>query len=345
MGIARTLGLVCLLAATPAVADAPLVETPVTEEPAAEEDAETMGYREARDDRMTIPVNIGEDGPYRFIIDTGSERTVISRELADTLGLDASEDVLLSSVLDVRQVPTVVIPQLGFGRQTMEEVQAPALARRNIGAHGVLGIDALDDQQVVLDFGRREMTLMRSRYARRNATEDNVIVVRGRTRLGRLVLADARIDGTRIYAIVDTGSSFSIGNMALRDRLIRRGRIDPTQSIHVTAVTGASMDINYALADRVQIGRIDLRDLPIAFTDSELFRQLDLQDRPAMLLGMNALSAFDRVSIDFGNRALRLEIPSRRESSDTQLASSVVGNFAMSSMRAAVETGGEQRKP
>ena len=34
------------------------------------------------DSRMTVPVSIGASGPYRFIIDTGAERTVVSRELA-----------------------------------------------------------------------------------------------------------------------------------------------------------------------------------------------------------------------------------------------------------------------
>ncbi|WP_294289147.1 aspartyl protease family protein, partial [uncultured Sphingomonas sp.] len=38
------------------------------------------------DDRMTVPVQIAGAGPFRFVIDTGSERTVISRQLAGTLG-------------------------------------------------------------------------------------------------------------------------------------------------------------------------------------------------------------------------------------------------------------------
>lgn len=310
---------VLLMASAPGTIDVPSV-VPLADPPAETAESESVGYNQMFDDRMTVPVSIGSGGPYRFIIDTGSERTVISRELADLLLLAASDDIMLSSVLDVQQVPTVIIPDLGLGRRTMDEIQAPALARRNLGAAGVLGIDALEDHQVVIDFGREEMTLTRSCYADRETTDQNIIIVRGRTRLGRLVLADVRIDGTRITAIVDTGSSFSIGNMALRDRLVQRGRMDPAQSVRVTAVTGTSMEINYTIADHVQIGRIELSSLPIAFADSELFRQLDLEDRPAMLLGMNALRAFDRVSIDFGNRALRLEIPSRSDPAVRQLA-------------------------
>lgn len=315
MDFTWVLGAVFLLASAPGPVTAPPVE------PQAETtETETLGYDELRDDRMTVPVSIGGDGAYRFIIDTGSERTAISRELADTLLLVASDDILLSSILDVQRVPTVIIPELGLGQRTMEGIQAPALARRNLGAAGVLGIDALENHQVVIDFGRQEMTLTRSRFLDRTSNDRNVIIVRARTRLGRLVLADVEIDGTRITAIVDTGSSFSIGNLALRDRLVQRGQMDPAQTVRITAVTGTSMEINYTIAERVQIGRVEINALPIAFADSELFRQLDLEDRPAMLLGMNALRAFDRVSIDFGNQSLRLEIPSLDSPTDRQLA-------------------------
>ena len=37
---------------------------------------------------MTVPVTITA-GPYGFIVDTGAQRTVMSRELAGTLGLAA----------------------------------------------------------------------------------------------------------------------------------------------------------------------------------------------------------------------------------------------------------------
>src|SRR3546814_13364646 len=39
--------------------------------------------------RMTVPVSIGTTGPYNFIVDTGSERSVVSRELAGQLNLAA----------------------------------------------------------------------------------------------------------------------------------------------------------------------------------------------------------------------------------------------------------------
>lgn len=313
------IGLACVAAATTGIAIGSPPEIPPP-------DAETVESERTVDNRVTIPVSVDGRGPFDFIVDTGAERTVISRELADTLELDASDDVWLTTILNVEQVPTVIIPRLAAGRRTVEEIQAPALARTDLGAVGVLGIDALEDQQVLFDFQREEMTFSQARIDESEWSEGEVIVVRARQRAGRLVLARANVEGTRIHAIVDTGSAITLGNSALRDRLIRRGQMDPEQSFLVTSVTGSTMSINYAFVDELHIGGVRLNNLPIAFADTELFRELDLLERPAVLLGMNALRVFDRVLIDFANRRLRLQLPSGGSPDTPMLAQRVLAN-------------------
>ncbi len=49
-------------------------------------------------ERMTVPVQIGSTGPYRFIIDTGAQRTVVSRELAGSLRLAAGPTVRVTAM-------------------------------------------------------------------------------------------------------------------------------------------------------------------------------------------------------------------------------------------------------
>lgn len=321
------IGFACMAAATTGVAVSSTPEIPPS-------DSETIESENTVDNRVTIPVSVDGQGPFDFIVDTGAERTVISRELAETLELHASEDVWLTTILNVEQVPTVIIPRLGAGRRTVDEIQAPALARTDLGAAGVLGIDALEDQQVLFDFEQDLMTFSEAQIEESDWSEGDVIVVRARQRSGRLVLARANVEGTRIHAIVDTGSAVTIGNNALRERLIRRGRMDPNQFFTITSVTGSTMDINYAFVDELRIGSVRLNNLPIAFADTELFRQLDLLDRPAVLLGMNALRVFDRVLIDFANRRLRLQLPTGGPS-DTPLLAQIVDDTPSSAEYAA----------
>ena len=49
-----------------------------------QQQAETLGYDADTTTRMTVPVSIGGEGPYRFVVDTGAERTV-SQTLAHEL--------------------------------------------------------------------------------------------------------------------------------------------------------------------------------------------------------------------------------------------------------------------
>ena len=52
-----------------------------------------------------------------------------------------------------------------------------------------------------------------------------------------------------------------------------------------------------------------LKDLVIMFSDAPIFGSLNLENKPAVLFGMNAMRAFDRVSIDFARRQMRMVVP------------------------------------
>ena len=270
--------------------------------------AETLDYGVDASTRMTVPVSIGAHGPYRFIVDTGSERTVISSELARALALGPGPHVIVHSMTEVSEIPTVVLPGLRVGQRTMEDIEAPFFSRHNLGAHGILGVDTLQTQRVIFDFHRQEMTIMPSRRVDPRWPEGEIVIT-ARSRFGRLMLIDAAVDGERVYVIVDTGSQISVGNNALRRALERHHRLGPIAQVRVLSVTGGQFLADYTLARHIRIGGANITNLPIAFADAHPFEQLQLSDRPALLLGMDALQLFDRVSVDFANRRVRLLLP------------------------------------
>lgn len=275
---------------------------------AAEEAHSTIGLGTDAVDRMTVPVSIGDKGPYHFVVDTGAERTVISRELAGELGLNAGPSARLHTMTGENSVGTVIIPSLGVSRDRMTDVRAPALARANLGAVGMLGLDSLKKARVLLDFRQQTMTIVPSDVplGRRDPDE---IVVTAKSRFGQLILTDAEANGHRASVIVDTGSQISIGNEALRRKLMGKRLKGPPQTIELISVTGESMLAQYMFVSEIKIGGVTLTDLPIAFAEVHPFRKLGLNRKPALMLGMNGLRAFDRVSVDFANRKIRFLIP------------------------------------
>ena len=59
--------------------------------------------------RMTVPVSIGAAGPFPCVVDTGSERTVISRELAERLALGAGGSAMVHSMTGSERVDTCLL--------------------------------------------------------------------------------------------------------------------------------------------------------------------------------------------------------------------------------------------
>jgi predicted aspartyl protease len=260
-------------------------------------------------DRMTVSTMIDGKGPYQFLIDTGAERTVISAELARHLGLPAGERARLHSMTGMDEVSTAIIPRLQVSKKPVHHIHAPALRRADIGAVGMLGIDSLQSQRITFDFQRRKMSVVPSRSPER-VTDPITIVVTARTRLGRLVLVDARLDGQKLKVVLDTGSEVTVGNEALRRKLIGKRRMGKTVPVQMVSVTGGRIQADYTQVKRVQLGGVQIENLPVAFAEVHPFKQLGLSDEPALLLGMDALRLFDRVSVDFASRKVRFTNPS-----------------------------------
>ena len=262
------------------------------------------------DERMTVPVTVGEGGPFRFVIDTGAERSVVSRELAAQLGLLPGKRVSVVSMTDTRVLDTVIVPSLvtipplGGPGATIE---APAVEARYLGAAGLLGLDTLRDRRVSIDFEAGRMAVEpASRRAFEADTSDGEIVVRGKSRFGQLIVSDAYYGNTRIRVVLDTGSQVTIANSALRRKMARKQK---TSSIVLVSVTGGQTVADYSVVSNVRIGDARFTDLPVAFADVAPFEKFGLSKKPALLLGMDALRIFRRVEIDFPNRQVRLLLP------------------------------------
>lgn len=260
------------------------------------------------DDRMTVAVSVGGQGPYRFLVDTGSERTVISRQLAQRLRLESGNDAVLHSVVGANDVSTVFIPHLRVSNSIISVVDAPALEASNIGADGMLGIDSLRSQRVLFDFKAKTMSITPSEKPLERLDGDT-IVVRARSRHGRLIFSQARIDGQRVTVIIDTGSQVTIGNIALQRSLMKRRLWTAPDPVTIETVTGETLSARVAHLKELELGGVRLDGLAVAFADAHIFKQLDLKHQPALLLGMNAMRAFDRISIDFESKKVRFVLP------------------------------------
>ncbi|HMS22015.1 retroviral-like aspartic protease family protein [uncultured Sphingorhabdus sp.] len=263
-----------------------------------------------RSDRMTVPVRINNSEPLDFIVDTGAERTVISGDLAKRLALEAGPELRLATISGPAVAPSFYIEELSLKSHTVEGIEAPALDRGNLGGNGLLGIDSLEDSKVFLDFRTQHLEVLPSAIGKRpGKLEQGMIVVSAKKRAGRMILSSAEIDGFKVDIILDTGAQASMGNFALRDRLRKRHLRFEYVPVTMKSVTGKELPGDFSQIREIKIGSFNVANLPVTFADNYAFHALNLNDRPAILFGMDALKLFDRVVIDFGNRRVAFDLP------------------------------------
>lgn len=301
--LGRVFGLLAVLATAGVAPDRALAQTgDAAGPPEAAPDSAPQDLKLAQDptSRLTLAVMVNGQGPFDFLVDTGSDRTLISRELADRLSLPPGPRVKLHETAGVDEVGTVMIDRLLIGDRAVSHIAAPAVRATDLGAAGMLGVDSLRNQHLVVDFKTMRLS---SSPSRAEPLEPGTIVVHGRYRFGQLILADARIRGVRVYVVVDTGAQISIGNPALL-KLLTRGRptAAPTGRIKLISVTGRAMEAELDLIPEADIGALQIRNMQLAFAQDHIFDHLDLVKEPALLLGMDVLHLCRRVSVDVRRR-------------------------------------------
>lgn len=108
--------------------------------------------------RILVPVTINGLGPFRMLVDTGANRTTITTDVAQRLGLDLAKapTVVLNGVTGSATVPAVAIERMRAGDLMLDDQQVPVVEPHLIsGADGILGVAGLRDL----------VTISRSRFA------------------------------------------------------------------------------------------------------------------------------------------------------------------------------------
>ncbi|MDP3174938.1 MAG: aspartyl protease family protein [Phenylobacterium sp.] len=269
--------------------------------------------------RMTAPVRLDGAGPFPFVVDTGANVSVASLELADRLGLPRLGEAPVHGVAGVQNAPISRVGRLEVGQVSTSVPRLPLLPRGTLGVDGLLGMDILRGRRLLMDFRRQRIEITRSpstsaamsRSTERRDAMNPRFRVPARMRFGQLIIVDAEIAGVKLTAFIDTGSQTTIGNPALRQAVLR-GRPEIAAGLMravLLSATGQRAVGELAPVPPIRLGGLLIGDVTVAFADLHIFDLWDLRTRPAILVGMDILRHFNRVEIDYGQRAVTFMPP------------------------------------
>lgn len=257
--------------------------------------------------RIVAPVEINGRGPFRFILDTGANRSALAPHMLPALGLPATGQFFVDvhGVTGSAVMPAVRLASLRVGNIELRDVTVPVLANVVFaGTDGILGVEGLQDARVEVDFTQDRVLIDRTGGRR---APSGYLRVPARLEKGGLLMVEGRVGRIRAKIIIDTGAERTLGNIPLRDAL--QHRVDRRDRM-ATTVVGVTPDVRNAVSFRsptISIGQARLRNLPVAFDDLPVFELWGLADEPALLIGMDLLGTLQHFVVDYPRREFQLK--------------------------------------
>ncbi len=258
--------------------------------------------------RVVAPVFVNGQGPFRFIVDTGANRSVLSQRLATRLGLSPIGIGDVHSIEGVRQAPMVEVGALSYGALSMLSQTLPVLEGGIFaGELGLLGVDGMAGRRLRMNFRDNCIEIVNSRGAR---PLQGWVTVPAELRFGHLLLTTGRVRNVEFRVLVDTGSDATLANPALRDLLL------PLQAARATHHSGRSAFTatrpivydNAVVMPRLYLGEIQISNIVAFVGDYHIFNLWGLNDEPTMLIGMDVLSQTREIAIDYERASLHFRI-------------------------------------
>jgi predicted aspartyl protease len=256
--------------------------------------------------RIWAPVLINGKGPYRLVLDTGATRSAVIQRVVDEVGLPMQPNaVRLRGVTGSAVVAAAKAETLEFGDLLIEGTIMPIVADAFGGADGVLGGEGMQDKRIQIEFPRDRISIARSHRAPAPA---GFATVPFKHSYNKGMRVDIMVGSIRAVALIDTGAQVTVGNLALREALVRRrGQRDQFDD----SVIGVTEDIQHATRVRVPYivaGELLVRNTEVMFSDLHIFEYWKLTTRPALIIGMDVLGTLDTLVIDYRRNELHLRL-------------------------------------
>jgi len=251
-------------------------------------------------------VRINGEGPFRFVVDTGANRSVLAPQVAKRLGLTPNEEsaVNLSGVTGTGIVGTVPIRSLEVGDLVLENVELPVVAATVKGVDGILGVEGFEDMRLTVDFTKDSIKIERSRSQR---AQRGYYTLPVRFRHGRLLVVEAIVGRVPARAVIDTGAEGTLGTERLRDAIYRNlVRGDKNGRASVQGVTADIQFGDLLNAPTIHFEGIEIEGIKIAYGVFHVFDIWDLQRQPALLVGMDIIGTLEVLVIDYRRRELQV---------------------------------------
>lgn len=219
-------------------------------------------FRLAQDYLIIVPVRINDSETLEFLLDTGTNTSIIIPEVAARLKLRPVDRIEIVTVAGSVIAPRSFLLRLTLGGKSAENMEVlwsdlPELRRLDNRISGVLGWNFLAQFNFTLDFRERRIN-----FADMDANQfEQTVRVPFEKDEGRILL-NLKIKQTNLTFVFDSGAAglilFASGCQKLA------GQIEPNEQITQVSTNAGKNQTRTGWLDKLQFGGKGIRGVPVA---------------------------------------------------------------------------------
>ena len=257
----------------------------------------------AESGHATVPVALDGIGVFEFVLDTGVEGSALYSPFeavhAVPLRAEATE---LQGQTGSAPVRLAALPPLSVDSLRAEDVAAVVLEPRADGVPlaGIIGLDVFGGAALDFDLPRGHAAFHPS--GPRLPGLDARDAVSATTTTGGLLTFPVSIAGVEAVAVLDTGARKTRINWRL-GRLLGLDAATLARGDVIQGATNSAVATSEATLRDVRFGAVRLASAPVLVADLPVFELFGVADRPAVIFGLDWLTA-TRLVVDFPLRRI-----------------------------------------
>jgi predicted aspartyl protease len=247
--------------------------------------------------RPTAKVMINGAGPFQFMVDTGSTTTVIAARHQEAMGAVVVGEALVAGTTGTAVMPIAELARVQTGVVTKDNLRVAVLTDAGLAqADGILGADVFAGRKLIFNIKEKIVRIEPSTRQTRIAPRGNM-----RVRNGLLAEVEGRVGNVSARLMLDTGAQNCIANMPLSDALQKaHPRLMRVDNVRVYGVTGHKLVGQFIALPKVNLKAFQVTDAGCVAAAAPIFDLWELNNEPAMIVGVDLLSRLDSFSIDYG---------------------------------------------
>lgn len=255
--------------------------------------------------RPTAKVMVNGQGPFNFMVDTGSTTTVIANRHLERIGAPVVGITTVHGTTGQAEMPIARLERLETGVVRKSDLTVAVLSDQGLAKEdGILGADVFVGRRLTFDIAGKGVKVEKSLRTIRDNRQPNL-----KLRNGMLAEINGQVGAVKARLMLDTGAQKCIVNPKLEAMLKQAyPRMLRLERARIIGVTGHELVGSFLALPEIDMGIVKVRDATAIGADAPVFRVWGLEDEPAMIIGVELLSRLSGFSIDYGARYFEAQI-------------------------------------